>query len=305
MIWDILLLLKSEIEKGPNSFHYLSVGGADKIIVGFDEVLENTTLIIDFSGTFRNEGKFTVIESRVPIEIETKTNFHWDAKELEILELYLPYSLLPYYSRKYKKCYSISHFAQTLDGRIASFSGDSKWIGNEENLIHAHRMRALCDAILIGSKTLNQDNPRLNVRLVKGKNPVKVIVGGDELAIEDYNTVDDNTIMFCQNHFDLNPCYEKISLEKNEVYNASQILKSLLKKGIHSVYIEGGSFTTSNFLKQNALDQIQLHFSPKILGSGTNSFSFEGIMQMDEAIQFKNPKFIKIGSEIMFMGNLG
>ncbi|WP_020526727.1 RibD family protein [Flexithrix dorotheae] len=288
-----------------SDFHFLSAKLSDQIEVEFDQVQEESSLVIDFSDSLRSTKNLTVLSSSIPLEIEVKSNFHFSEKELEMLRLYLPYALLPFYAAKNKKCYAISHFAQTLDGRIASHSGDSKWIGNEENLIHAHRMRALCDAILIGSKTLNQDNPRLNVRLVKGKNPVKVIIGGDDLAIDDYQAVDDNTIMFCQNHFELNPCYEKISLKKNVVYSASQILKSLWEKGINSVYIEGGSFTTSNFLKQEALDQIQLHISPKIIGSGTNSFAFSGIIQMDEAIQFKQSKFIAMGSEIMFMGNLG
>ncbi|MEM1137566.1 MAG: RibD family protein [Bacteroidota bacterium] len=302
MIWNLILAIKHSIERFENDFNLITVKVTDEILITFDDVIDHPTFIIDFSNSKLEYT--TCFNSSNPFLLETKSNHFFNARDIELLELYLPYALLPYYAKKNKKCYAISHFAQTLDGRIASFSGDSKWIGNEENLIHAHRMRALCDAIMIGSKTLDADNPRLNVRLVKGTDPIKVIIGGDNLSMDEYGAIDDSTIMFCQNHLDMDHNFEKVLLEKNIVYNADHILKALVERGIYSVYIEGGSFTTSTFLKQNALDQVQLHISPKILGSGTNSFSFEGIFSMEQAIKFTDPKFISIGREVMFLGNL-
>src|SRR3990172_7241806 len=67
-------------------------------------------------------------------------------------------------------------FAQTLDGYIATVTGDSKWISSPESRRFAHRLRAQHDAILIGINTVLKDDPRLDVRLVKGKNPLKVIL---------------------------------------------------------------------------------------------------------------------------------
>jgi len=302
MIWNLILAIKNSIENHKNDFDILAVKIQEEISITFDDFSENHAFVINFSDS--NIYHPSSFYSSNPLILKTVRNTYFNSADLNLIELYLPYALLPYYAKKFKKCYTISHFAQTLDGRIASFSGESKWIGNQENLIHAHRMRALCDAILIGSGTLDADNPRLNVRLVEGADPIKVIIGGDNLSMDEYKAVDNSTIMFCQNHLGIECNYEKVFLEKNEVYSVDQILEALVKRGIYSVYIEGGSFTTSTFLKQNALNQVQLHISPKILGSGTSSFSFEGIVGMDHAIKFTDPKFISVGEEIMFIGNL-
>ncbi len=66
--------------------------------------------------------------------------------------------------------------AQSLDGRIATITGDSKWISGPEALKFAHRLRAECDAVAIGAGTVKADNPQLTVRLVKGRNPYRIII---------------------------------------------------------------------------------------------------------------------------------
>ncbi|MEM9328295.1 MAG: RibD family protein [Bacteroidota bacterium] len=223
--------------------------------------------------------------------------------DARMLELYLPYALVGVEARTHRRSIAISHFAQTLDGRIASDSGDSKWIGNEDNLTHAHRMRALCDAILIGSKTLEVDNPRLNVRLVEGSSPIRVIIGGDELCVEEYQAVDKDTILFCQNH-SASSHVNKVTLLRDERYATKEILQELFRRGLHSVYIEGGCYTTSSFLTQGMLDQIQLHISPMILGSGRSSFEFPGAEDMSGALRFKTGRFVDVGADVMFVGSL-
>jgi len=300
-IWDAVLQIKSILSQREADYSFISVRIDHEVEIGFDEILENATFTLKFShsGLKNSNDLFSSLFKIEPLESQSLS-----CQDLSLLELYLPYAVMPYFSEKFKKCYSISHFAQTLDGRIASFSGESKWIGNEENLIHAHRMRALCDAILIGANTLDTDDPQLNVRLVNGSDPVKIIIGGNNLSVNTYKAVDESTIMFRQNHADIDHTAETIILEKNPLFDAKRILKILYEKGIHSVYIEGGAFTTSNFLKQGAIDQVQLHISPKILGSGTSSFSFDGIVDMEQAIEFSDFRYVPIGKDMMFIGNL-
>ncbi len=238
------------------------------------------------------------------MQVECGNGERPDEHELSFLKLYLPYVFLDFAGRKEGKCFAVSHFAQTLDGRIATSTGDSKWIGNEENLLHAHRMRALCDAILVGSKTIQKDNPKLTVRLVKGLDPVRVIIGGNsKLSDREHHAIDKSTIVFSEAGQD-NDCYKCVVLKKDPYFDLKAVLNMLVERELYSVYVEGGSFTTSRFIEQKAIDQIQIHFSAKILGSGTHSFGFGSIENIKQAITFKESKFIPVGDEMMFIGNL-
>lgn len=304
MTWEIILKINRVLKERKLLFKFISVklsGSSPEIC--FDDIFEEESMIIDFEREEFNADALIVVDG--PFSVQMKTNKVFSEENVRLLTMYLPYALIPYFSRKHKKCYAIAHFAQTLDGRIASSTGDSKWIGNEENLIHAHKMRALCDAILVGARTLHIDNPRLNVRLVKGENPTKVVVGGDNLDLEDYNAIDQSTIIFSKNHYDFNDDQQIVSLSKDQdQYKPKDLLNVLCQKGMCSVYIEGGSFTTSVFIKHRVIDQVQIHITPKIIGSGLSGFQFEGLSSMKDAIEFSSHRFIPIGDHMMFIGEL-
>ena len=78
-----------------------------------------------------------------------------------LLELYLPFAQVPPGRR-----FAVAHLGQSLDGRIAAASGASRWVTGEADLIHTHRMRALADAIIVGSGTIRHDNPQLTLSLI-------------------------------------------------------------------------------------------------------------------------------------------
>ena len=304
MIWDIILNINRALKEHKSLCKFISVKLTESSPeVSFDYIHKEKSMIIDFEGREFNADSHIVVDG--PFSFEMRTNKLFNEENARLLTTYLPYALIPYFSRKHEKCYAIAHFAQTLDGRIASTTGDSKWIGNEENLIHAHKMRALCDAILVGARTLHIDNPRLNVRLVKGKDPTKVVVGGDNLDFEDYKAIDQNTIIFGKNHTNLNGFQRLVSLTKEqEEYKPKDLLKVLYQRGMQSVYIEGGSYTTSVFIKQRVIDQVQVHITPKIIGSGLTGFQFAGLSSVRDAIEFSSYRFIPVGDHIMFIGEL-
>ena len=305
MNWEIFLAVKDKLEKEEKLPGFLSVIPGDEIIVKYDEIIPSALFTVFFSKEQSNQiTQRCHIISDQPLSIICNNKAELAPGLIEEILLYLPYALLPYYARKEKKCFAISHFAQTLDGKIAACSGDSKWIGNQENLVHAHKMRAMCDAIMVGANTLAVDNPRLNVRHVKGSDPVKVVLGGDSLDLEDFKAIDVNTILFSRNHLEAVGAYTKVSLAKDPDYNTVEILRELYLRGLNSVYIEGGAYTTSQFLQQNALDQVQIHISSKILGSGMSSFTFEGANSVSEAKKFTHGRFMSMGDEVMFIGNL-
>lgn len=224
------------------------------------------------------------------------------------LKKYLPYCFLSLKAKQLKRAITITHFAQTLDAKIATTSGDSKWIGNSENLIHAHRMRAICDGVLVGSRTVETDNPKLNVRHVSGNNPVRIVLGNPNSNFE--------SLLACSNEKILVIGKEKLKVSaplESIVLPAKcpkfgitplSILEKLFQLGIHSVYIEGGATTTSNFVNANAVDILQLHIAPMIFGSGKASITLPNIETVKEAISFRAYHFLPFGDSMMFTGFL-
>ncbi len=298
-MWEAILKIREEL-KGKNELPKLICFSKkqDDISVFFGPSTSNNSLIVHLNPILIENCDPFVSD---PFSIENNGSVFTN-EELDMLKVYLPYAFLEWCGKTTNKCFAISHFAQTLDGRIASCSGDSKWIGNEENLIHAHRMRALCSSILVGSKTIEADNPRLNVRMVSGPDPIKVVLGGNgQFSKNSYNAINQSTLIFQDSNTSPTP-FERVQISKKPHYDPHEVLRELAKREIYSVYIEGGSYTTSSFLKEKALDQVQLHFSPRIIGSGNNSFNFEGVEMINEAITFSSGAYIPVGDDIMFVG---
>jgi len=223
---------------------------------------------------------------------------------IQMIKTYAPYCFASVYAKRWKRAFAVSHLAQTLDGRIATVAGDSKWIGSRGNFIHAHRMRALMDGIVIGSKTLMKDKPQLTVRHVPGKNPCPVIIGSSLRILKCFLHDRNEPIFFVTSKTQVqDQRIRALVLDRiNGIIKGSEILKSLYSQGIHSVYIEGGSFTTSHFLEDESVDVLQLHVSPLMLGSGINSFNLPVIQNISSAVQFRDSKFLPVDKGIMFIG---
>jgi hypothetical protein len=124
------------------------------VIKSTDPILSDCLAVIQFYPDNLNDPFFEVLYSKgVPRQLK------------KIFGLYLSYILVNKYS---KTPFTCVHLAQTIDGKIATVSRKSKWIGNQENLIHAHRIRALVDLILIGGNTFRIDKPKLECKAGKG-----------------------------------------------------------------------------------------------------------------------------------------
>jgi diaminohydroxyphosphoribosylaminopyrimidine deaminase / 5-amino-6-(5-phosphoribosylamino)uracil reductase len=223
-------------------------------------------------------------------------------RHINFLKIYLPYSFSTLIAKKNESSFLISHFAQSLDGKIATNTGMSKGIGNQENLVHSHRMRALCDGIMVGSNTYEIDKPQLTVRLVEGKNPVKIIISKNK----DFKgkESDENIVWISSEKSTDGAVNIRVDSLKNGNLNCTQILKELYLRGIYSVYLEGGSYTTSQFLASGNIDIIQLHISPIILGSGITNFNLSPVNEISQGIRFHNIQYFSFEDEIMFVGEL-
>ncbi len=221
---------------------------------------------------------------------------------VDFLCLYLPYCLLSLQAKKEQKAQVVAHFAQTLDGKIATNIGASRWIGNQENLIHAHRMRALCDAVLIGKGTLLTDDPQLTVRHVKGKNPIRIVLGTHFQPFTCRMNTEDGPIWLLGKVCDNIP--QGFHFHPMSTTNEHDLLKMLFTLGVKTIYLEGGPATTSRFLATANVKILQLHLSPMIFGSGISAIVLPEIHGLEERIQFKKSRFIPIGDAVMFIGYL-
>ena len=311
-IWTGIEKLHKSLKshRGPFEFAIMSFQD-NNVNVGVNELDESAksfpSVVISPCVMKNLNGLHTRFEPESLTEVHLRKTGYITSEHIDFIKQYIPYALLPLYANKEQRTITISHFAQSLDGKIATNVGNSKWIGNQENLIHAHRMRALCDAILIGSNTLIHDNPSLTVRNVSGNDPVKVVVGkSNELNFT--KLLENNArVIYITN--DKSNCQigdvETIDAHACEgVIGCDKILKTLYKRGIYSLYIEGGSKTASNFLINNSIDVVQLHIAPLIMGSGIVNFNLPEIKAINESISFKKFNFIPMGSHIMFTGEV-
>lgn len=217
---------------------------------------------------------------------------------------YLPYALLPWKAASLNRAVTVAHFAQSLDGKIATHTGHSRWIGNHENLLHAHRMRALCEGILIGKGTLTSDEPALTVRHVPGQNPQRIILSSSPCNFDSLLKSSDEEIWWIGG---MEHDSEKVRcLEWNSKEHANpceKLLQYLYQEGISTVFIEGGSRTTSAFLKESVIDIMQFHISPMVFGSGIPGIALPEIEEVGQSISFESWKFLPVGDSMMFVGN--
>jgi diaminohydroxyphosphoribosylaminopyrimidine deaminase/5-amino-6-(5-phosphoribosylamino)uracil reductase len=175
--------------------------------------------------------------------------------------------------------------AQTSDGFIAREDGSSKWITNIRSRRFGHRLRAQYDAVLVGARTVTNDDPELTVRLVKGKNPVRIILDG-RVSIPERRKIFSRkapTLLYTDTSIKREH-YQKVRAlsnqgvtiidmkGKNGKLDIREILKDLGRRGISSVLVEGGRSTYTAFLNARCVDTLWLFTSPKKFGTGMKTF---------------------------------
>ncbi len=308
-LWLKLLELKTRIDAyvGEIAFCHIVVGGKVSVnqLQHFRPQMHSILILIDQQADVEAKHS-TVFVVKDLCEVILKKKGKLKKKHLQFLHIYLPYCLLKLHALKAGRSLAVAHFAQTLDGKIATATGHSKWIGNEENLIHAHRMRALCDAIMVGSGTVKFDKPKLTVRMVPGPNPHRVVIGH---SCEDFDSLfeacpEEVTVLGSIDcSFPEGVNYFKLESDTYHIA-AESILQFLFSRGLYSVYLEGGPMTTSNFMEDKKVDVLQLHLAPMLFGSGKQAIQLPRIEQVTDGLQFENFRFWKMGDAIMFAGCL-
>jgi diaminohydroxyphosphoribosylaminopyrimidine deaminase/5-amino-6-(5-phosphoribosylamino)uracil reductase len=217
-----------------------------------------------------------------------------DPAAAALLDLYLPYAEVPR-----GRSFIVGHLGQSLDGRIATPAGVSRWVTGEDDLIHTHRMRALADAILVGSGTVCHDDPQLTVRRCGGRHPVRVVIDAERRLGAGHRLFEDDaapTLLLAAG--------DRVSpgerLGRAEVLGLprgsdgiapADIVAALAARGLRFLFIEGGGITISRFLAAGALDRLQLTVAPILLGAGKPSLILPAVAAPAAALKPRLRRF--------------
>ena len=167
---------------------------------------------------------------------------------------------------------------------IAEENGLSRWITNKDSRNSNYKMRSNCDAIMVGTKTILEDNPTLTSHGF-GRDPKIVIIDMGKKLSKKENVFNHNPIVFSED-----------ILGENPLNNVEIILNMLYKESIQSLYIEGGGETISHFIDSNLFDELQIYYAPKLIGKGRTLY--KGFKGINDNINLKVNRIEKFGDDI-------
>jgi riboflavin-specific deaminase-like protein len=221
----------------------------------------------------------------------------------ELLNLYLPIC-----SATSSRPMTIGHLGQSLDGFIATPSGDSQFVTGDDNIVHLHRMRALSDAVVVGAGTVAFDNPQLTVRHVPGTNPLRVVFDPGRGLGDTYRVFTDDsgpTLYICSRSL-VGPGEKRLgtaSIVGVDCDDASggvvEALRLLRARGCSRVFVEGGGVTVSAFLQANLLDRLQIAIAPVIIGEGRPAIRLAPHARLSDC---RRPSYrvFRMGGDVLF-----
>lgn len=207
--------------------------------------------------------------------------------------------------------------AQSLDGKIATKTGDSKWISSDASRRFVHKLRQQADAVTVGIGTVIKDNPLLTNRLASGQ-PLKIIIDSKldtplnsrifskqspaKTIIVTTNLASKDKIKkFLRKNIEILPVNSK-----NGRINLRALFKTLANRGIINIIIEGGGELSASALEYGIVDKILFFTTPKIIGGrcAKTAVEGEGASKVSKALNIKNMEVKKIGSDFLFEGTL-
>lgn len=200
---------------------------------------------------------------------------------------------------------AVAHLGQSLDGRIATASGASHYVTGEQDILHNHRMRALCDAVLVGAGTVRHDDPQLTVRLCAGTNPVRIVVDTERRLDIGYHVFQDGcaeTVLLTAEDKVTGPRHGNAGVvgvaRLGEGLCPRSIREALAARGLARLFIEGGGITVSRFLQAGGLDLLQVTIAPLIIGSGRMGISLPEVSSLADGIR-PPVRYFRFGADLM------
>ena len=208
------------------------------------------------------------------------------------------------------------HYAQTLDGRLATRTGDSQWISAEPATRFAHRLRASHAAVMVGAGTVIADDPRLTTRLVPGPSPVRIVVDSTLRVPPASNVITDGaapTILATT---------DRATHERSHAFalagadilvlpatpaggvDLGALLDELGRRGFDSVLVEGGAGLITALLREHRVRRLVVTIAPMIVGAGIEAVGDLDIGRLRDALAFRRASFSQVGPDLIFDGEL-
>jgi diaminohydroxyphosphoribosylaminopyrimidine deaminase / 5-amino-6-(5-phosphoribosylamino)uracil reductase len=203
---------------------------------------------------------------------------------------------------------TVGHLGQSLDGFIATHAGESQYVTGEENIRHLHRLRALCDAVVVGAGTVAADDPQLTTRHVSGPSPVRVVLDPSRRLADHYRVFNDaaaNTLYVCGKSVvrdgDTHVGQAAVIAvdDEGDRLDVTAVLKVLRARGCHRIFVEGGGVTVSMFLEANALDRLQIAIAPLLIGDGRPAIRLAPRLALSDCHR-PRCRVYRMGADVLF-----
>jgi GTP cyclohydrolase II len=210
--------------------------------------------------------------------------------------------------------YVVVKYAQTIDGRIATSTGDARWISGVEERRTSHALRAACDAVLVGVGTIIADDPQLTVRMVPGASPIRVVldprlrIPGDARVLEDegVTTIVTTSASSPERRADMRRRGVSVVVVPagSEGVDLTAALEALFDEGIRSVLVEGGARVITSLLSLGLADRLVVAIAPRVMGSGTDAVNDLGITEVASSIRLERRAVHVAGDDVLIAGDL-
>ncbi len=198
----------------------------------------------------------------------------------------------------------VAQLGQSLDGRIALPSGESRWINNGAALDHLHRIRAVVDAVVVGIGTALADDPMLNVRRVNGRNPARVVIDPrGRLGADARVLAQDGAPCYVVTRPGIRPPpgARHVALDGSpEAFAPATVVEALFALGLRRLLIEGGAQTVSSFIDANAIDRLHVLVAPCLLGSGKTGINLAPLPGLKHALRPRAEVHVLGGGDVLF-----
>lgn len=203
-------------------------------------------------------------------------------------------------------CRVFGHIAASLDGRIATTRGSSRWISGEADLVHTHRLRALADAVIVGAGTVLHDDPQLTVRRCAGRSPVRVVIDTERRLPRGCAVFQGGppTLLACASDLagaDAPGTAQLLALPRDGDGGVAiaALLAALSERGLCRLLVEGGGRTIGRFLRAGCLDRLHVVVAPLLLGSGVPMLTLPEIADIAEGMRLSVRHF-PLGEDMLF-----